>query len=152
MGVAPQTPTPVTHVGNLCLGSPCFKLCVPRGPGSRCEHTCMCDVCVHTCMRVCFHGSHGKDPIELNPAVACSSGPCASSGTGTERSDHASSGERAQSLRGAGVLLCVGDGRWGRTWRWGKGSVWHKWQPWLDKGLGTRASDSSGWESGLTTG
>lgn len=78
VGVALLMPTPVTHLGNLCLGSPrpsgfvCLEVLVPDV--SVCEHACMC-VCVCMHARVCVSTGPRKGPTKLSTAVACPSGP-----------------------------------------------------------------------------
>lgn len=89
-----------------------FRLCVSRGPGSRCmcEHACMCVCeCVCTHARVCVStGDTVRVPLNSS-AVACPSGPHASSAAGAERSSPSSSGESPVIMRSRDAAVS-----WGR--------------------------------------
>ena len=97
---------PCDALRDLCLGSPCVCLEGLVPDVSVCEHVC---TCVHECVCTRFHGGHDKGPTKLHAAVACPSGPHASSAPGAERSPHVGSGENPVTVRSRDAAVS-----WGR--------------------------------------
>lgn len=114
VGAAPWPPTPVTHLGNLCLGSPhpsgfvCLEVLVPDVRVS--THAC---VCVSTHARVCVPTGYTVRVPLNSSAVACPSGPCASSAADAERSSASGSGESPVIMRSRDAAV---------SWRRGVGT------------------------------